>query len=101
MVVAAQAGVDLSAHASQPLSNRLLDQADHIFTMTRSHREAILLERPDLAARVQLLARSGEDISDPIGGGPAEYEQCIAEIGKHLRVLVAEIEEARRAGYLR
>lgn len=73
-------GIDLSAHESQPLTERLLNHADHVFTMTRQHRSAILSERPDLEQMVQLLSPDRTDISDPIGGGRAEYEACKLEI---------------------
>lgn len=73
-------GIDLSTHESQPLTERLLNHVDHIFTMTRQHRAAILSERPDLEHTVQLLSPDRTDISDPIGGGQAEYEACKLEI---------------------
>jgi len=92
VAVAAGAGIDLSAHTSQPAGNRLLDQADYIFTMTRSHAEAIRAQRPDLAGRIQLLSRDEADIPDPIGCGPAEYERCMREITRHMQVIVDAIE---------
>lgn len=82
--------VDLREHESQPLTERLLTQADHIFTMTRSHRQAILDERPDLEHRVQLLALHS-DISDPIGSGRAAYQACRDEIERHLRRIVDQV----------
>ncbi len=73
-------GLDLSTHESQPLTDRLLNHVDHVFTMTRQHRAAILAERPDLEQTVNLLSADRTDISDPIGGGRAEYEACKMEI---------------------
>lgn len=84
-------GIDLEGHASQPLTPRLLNQADHIFTMTRQHREAIVREFPELTHRVTLLSRGGTDISDPIGYGLEEYEKCADEIERHLREILAEM----------
>lgn len=84
----ADEGVDLREHESQPLTERLLNQADHVYTMTRQHRQAILSERPDLQDRVQLLARDGTDISDPIGGPRETYAACRDEIERHLQTLV-------------
>ncbi len=84
-------GIDLEGHASQPLTLRLLNQADHIFTMTRQHRDAIVREFPELTDRVALLSRSGTDISDPIGYGLDEYEKCASEIERNLRDILAEI----------
>ena len=44
-------GLDLSEHETQPLTEPLVRHADLIFTMTRSHREAILAQWPSAAER--------------------------------------------------
>ncbi|HVW02695.1 MAG TPA: Sua5/YciO/YrdC/YwlC family protein [Planctomycetaceae bacterium] len=90
--ILAERGVDLRSHESQPLTPRLLNQADHIYAMTRSHRDAILWEYPELADRVELLSRTGHDISDPIGAGYDEYVRCAAEIEEHVRSILAELD---------
>ncbi len=92
----ARDSVDLSQHVSQQLSADLLDQADTIFTMTRSHREVILSHRPELSDRVRLLDRDERDIPDPIGGGPQEYEFCLNEIRKSLQAIVDELDISRK-----
>jgi len=84
----ADEGIDLREHESQPLTERLLNQADHVITMTRQHRQTILSERPDLHDRVRVLADDGGDISDPIGGPRATYAACRDEIERQLRTLV-------------
>ena len=84
-------GIDLSMHASQPLTERLLIQADFIYTMTRGHRRSILEERPDLADRVQLLAADGSDVPDPIGGGLDEYKRCQRAIEQHLDTILNQL----------
>ncbi len=83
-------GIDIRGHKSQPLTRRLLDQADRIYTMTRSHRDSILFDWPDSANRIALLAHDGLDIADPIGGGIDEYARCEAQIEKHIRVILEE-----------
>ncbi len=87
----AGSGVERREHESQPLTERLLNQADRVYTMTRQHRQAILDERPDLEHRVFLLSAEGNDISDPIGSGREAYETCRDEIARHLRVIVEQI----------
>ncbi len=89
-------GLDLSTHESQPLTDRLLDQADYVFTMTQRHREAILGLRPDYSDRVHLLAQTGESISDPIGGGLDEYVRCKQEIEIHLDSILQTVMEKRK-----
>ncbi|WLD13337.1 Sua5/YciO/YrdC/YwlC family protein [Planctellipticum variicoloris] len=91
----AEMRVELRNHESQPLTERLLNQADRVFTMTRGHRQAILAERPDLAGRIELLAGAEGDISDPIGAGREVYEACKDEIQRHLRRVVDEVAPPR------
>lgn len=86
--IMAERGINLTDHVSQPLTNQLLDQADHIYTMTHQHRDSILAERPELKQRVEVLSRNGSDISDPIGGGMEEYLKCEREIEKHLQSIL-------------
>lgn len=83
--------IDLRGHESQPLTERLLSQADRIYTMTRAHRQAILGERPDLSDRVQLLSHDHADVSDPIGAGRAAYESCKVEIQRFVEELAERI----------
>jgi protein-tyrosine phosphatase len=83
--------IDLNAHESQPVTDRLLNQADHIYTMTRNHRDSILAARPDVADRVEVLSRDGADISDPIGGDMTDYEVCGAEIERHIRAIIDDL----------
>lgn len=85
-------GIDISMHASQPLTDRLLNQADFVYTMTRGHRRAVLTQRPDLEARVQLLSADDSDVPDPIGGGIEEYERCQRAIERHIDLILARIE---------
>jgi L-threonylcarbamoyladenylate synthase len=84
-------GIDISGHASQPLSRKLAGHADRIFTLTRQHRDAVLREYPELHDRVELLSREGRDIADPIGGGFEEYVACAAEIERQVEKIVAEL----------
>lgn len=84
-------GVDLRAHASQPFTDRILEQADHCYTMTNQHRHAILASHPETAGRVQVLARDGTDISDPIGGGWDHYAASATSIETHLAKILDEL----------
>ncbi|GAB4159892.1 MAG: Sua5/YciO/YrdC/YwlC family protein [Planctomycetaceae bacterium] len=83
--------IDLTSHASQPLTEQLAHECDKIYTMTKSHRDSILAAWPELADRVELLSREGHDISDPIGGGRREYELCEEEILRGVESIVDEI----------
>ena len=87
----ADRGIDIGMHASQPLTERLLNLADFVYTMTRGHRNAILAQRPDLADRVQVLAPDGSDVPDPIGGGMDEYRRCQHAIEGYLEHVISRL----------
>ncbi|MDA0835800.1 MAG: Sua5/YciO/YrdC/YwlC family protein [Planctomycetota bacterium] len=87
----AEKAIDLRSHESQPLSLRLLEQADRIFVLTRSHAQAILTERPEFADRLELLSRSSQDIADPIGGSMDDYQRCAEAIERELVQIVSEL----------
>jgi protein-tyrosine phosphatase len=73
-------GVDLSGHASQPLTASLLGQADYVFAMTAGHLRTVAARFPHAADRLQLLSPRGEDVVDPIGGDQHVYDRCAEQI---------------------
>lgn len=77
-------GLDLLAHETQPLSDRIVRFADVILTMTRGHRDAILAQWPEARPRAFLLSGDCGDISDPIGGPAELYRRCAEQIDNHL-----------------
>jgi len=75
-------GIELSRFRSQPLTEALVDQADWIFAMTRSHLDTIQFLFPQAADKTFLvceldpeLASKCLDIPDPIGLGIDAYER--------------------------
>ena len=85
-------GMDLAAHASQPLSDRLVEQADLILTMTAGHRDAILARWPEARDRIQTLSCDGRDIADPIGGSADVYRQCLEQIEAEIKARVKDLD---------
>ena len=85
-------GIGLSEHESQPLTAQLVRHADVIWTMTRSHRQAIVSQWTDAAARTEVLSRDEGDIADPIGGPVEYYERCAVQIKAELIARLAELE---------
>lgn len=78
-------GLALTGHVAQPLSERLANYADTIFTMTNSHRNAILQQWPHLAQDVHVLRVDRGDVSDPIGGSLEVYRTCAKQIEGELQ----------------
>jgi tRNA threonylcarbamoyl adenosine modification protein (Sua5/YciO/YrdC/YwlC family) len=85
-------GLDLSGHETQPLTEPLARHADVIYTMTRSHREAIVAQWPSAAERTEVLAADESDISDPIGGPVDRYRCCAERIQTELQTRLNELE---------
>jgi protein-tyrosine phosphatase len=74
---AADVGLDLSGHRSQPLTAKLVEQADIILAMTLGH--VAQVEEMGGAEKVLLVsefiegADPGEPVADPFGGPAEEY----------------------------
>jgi len=84
--VMSRVGLNLTDHESQPLTSQLARHADVIWTMTRSHRQAIVAQWPEAAARTAVICPDQSDVSDPIGGPIEYYEQC----ARQLRAAISE-----------
>jgi protein-tyrosine phosphatase len=91
METAAEMGLDLDGHQTQPLTEILVRHADVIYTMTRSHREAIVAQWPGAAERTRQLCADGSDVADPIGGVMEQYRQCAAQLREELTRRLDEI----------
>ena len=92
VAVMSEMGVDLAGHESQPLGPQIVRHADIIWTMTRSHRQAILSQWPEAAGRVHLLSLDGHDVSDPIGCPIDQYRRCVEQIKGELDSRLKELE---------
>lgn len=84
-------GLDMSHHLSQQVNGHMLEKSTLILALTERHRRILCDVRPDLADRIQLLSRTGEDITDPIGGSLEEYRFCASQIRDNLRIWVDEL----------
>ena len=84
--------MDLSQHVSQPINDRLIRDADCIWTMTHGHRTSLLARWPEAADRTSVLCPDGHDVSDPIGGPLHLYKQCAAQIEAALERRLDELD---------
>ncbi len=82
--------LDLRKHVARGLSAEMVDQADHVFCMTRAHLDAVLSLSPQAAERAELLG-GDEEISDPFGCSVGVYVDCAERIGSALERKLAEI----------
>jgi protein-tyrosine phosphatase len=85
-------GLEISDHLSQPITGRLAQFADVIFTMTNGHREALVSHWPMLEPRTFTIRRDGADVSDPIGAPVDVYRKCAEQIDNNVAQWVAELD---------
>jgi RpiB/LacA/LacB family sugar-phosphate isomerase len=93
-------GIDISGQRSRALTTALLQEADFIFGMTRSHVEAVGLMYPQATEKTFLLREFDDsvkdferDISDPIGGSYEIYEACQDQIERGIASLLKFMEQ--------
>ncbi|HEX2979034.1 MAG TPA: hypothetical protein VHO48_02105, partial [Anaerolineaceae bacterium] len=80
--------LDVSAHRSRQVTRELLADYDLILTMELGHKEALLVEFPEVMGRVFMLSEMvGEikDVDDPIGTPDEEYEKTAQLLENWLR----------------
>jgi protein-tyrosine-phosphatase len=74
-------GIDLKDHLSQPLTQRLLDDALIVLCMTESHRAMIELQFDPVPKHLYLFREFlpppvDPEVDDPYGGPLSLYESC-------------------------
>lgn len=94
LAAAAEVGLDLTKHRSQPLTPTLIEQASHVFCMSPSHQSAITNYMPEVADRVQLLDPEGTP--DPFGADLETYQKTRDAIASAVARRVAEVLAARK-----
>ncbi|MEX0654245.1 MAG: L-threonylcarbamoyladenylate synthase [Phycisphaeraceae bacterium] len=82
-------GIDLTRHRSRTLSYEMIQEADVIYTMTESHRQAVLHAAPWAEHKTFTLDPRG-DIDDPIGTGATSYQRTAEMIRRRLELRLKE-----------
>lgn len=84
--------IDLNPHRSLRLNDMHVQFADHIFAMTRHHRESILSKWRNVDSRLNVLRTDGGDIADPMGKSVADYKTCVEQIRSEIEQRLKEID---------
>jgi protein-tyrosine-phosphatase len=96
VIVARDHGLDLSGHASRPLSLELIEWADLVLTMSPAHMFAVaeLGGGEKVAMLTDFLEGSGvgETIEDPFGGDADAYRRAYDQIAAAIEALLAKLE---------
>ncbi|MBC9784531.1 low molecular weight protein arginine phosphatase [Heliobacterium chlorum] len=99
--VMADRNLDLSEHASRPLDEALIREADLILTMTGSHRDMVLQAAPGNDGKVfslrEFIGTEG-DIADPFGRNEQAYACCAGEIEEAIEKALDRIEQSLKRG---
>lgn len=95
--------VSIQEHQATPVNDELVQDADLILTMTRSHKGRLLALYPQLEEKIFTLKeytydpkKDGEsapnlDIADPFGMPVEVYKICARELEIHLKRLLAKL----------
>ena len=89
-------GLDISPHRSQPLTQRLLDEAAVVLCMTESHRAMIQVQAEPVPRNLFLFRQflpgdRDREIGDPYGGPFSIYEGVRDEMVEAIPSLVEQI----------
>jgi glycine hydroxymethyltransferase len=94
-VLRAEENVDISRQRSQPVTEKLIEQFDFIFAMTRDHQHLMETLFPNSQGRIKLVREFDDparDVPDPIGQGPEVYARCKDTIKRALPALLNHID---------
>ena len=100
IVVAAEHGCDLSQFTAKQVTPELLEAADYVFAMTRSHKQMLEYAMPQCSGKVFLLTAyaagdpAAPDIPDPYGGSVAEYDACFAVLQENVAAVLEKIKKS-------
>ncbi|WP_295413403.1 low molecular weight protein-tyrosine-phosphatase [uncultured Thiodictyon sp.] len=91
-LVAAEHGLDLSAHASRPIEPELIRWADLVLVMEQAQRRELLDMAPTAAGKVYLLGHWSEgEIADPYRRGRDAAETAYAQIDVAVEAWLARL----------
>jgi len=100
VVALKKVGIDMADHRSQPVTQKLLDEALLVICMTESHRAVIQLQAEPPPKELRLFREfmpreADKEVPDPYGGPLKLYEICrdelveaVPSIVKHIKSLI-------------
>jgi protein-tyrosine-phosphatase len=100
LTVLKQRGAALDGFRSRPVSDALLAEASHVFVMTEGHLAALEARFPHHSDKFFLVRefagitdkRQGTDVPDPIGMGPAAYEEVAKVLETAIPAIIAYVD---------
>lgn len=92
-----QLNIDISAHKSSTLNEKLTEEADLVVTMTQAHKENAGAMFPQTRGKIRTLSQYNDEntlrsnIADPFGGSVKTYQNCFREMKKPIENLFLEL----------
>jgi len=98
-------GAGLDKFGSRLVSKTILDEATHVFAMTRGHLQTLEMRFPEHADKFHLVREfSGQpekgghiDVPDPIGMGNAAYMETAKVLEEAIPTIIAYIDKTHKA----
>ena len=95
----------LEGFRSQPVSAKLLEEATHVFTMTRGHMHVLEDHFPEFSDKyylacefVDIAGRGlGADVPDPIGMGKRAYQDVAKVFDEAIPAIISYIDQTSTA----
>lgn len=90
--------IDLKNHESTAITKEMIQEADLILTMTRSHKSYVIGAVPEAISKTYTLKEyaqegvSATDVADPYGGDIETYRICRDEILTNLKKVLDKLE---------
>ncbi len=94
-------GVDFSHHRARRVTREMLEEADLVLAMTRSHLASLQQHFPDFQEKIWLFSRycldREEDIPDPFGI-PGSYKTVSGKLKEGIQALVGKLQQLNYTG---
>jgi|SRR5699024_181041 len=89
--------IDISEYRSNSINEDLIIESDIILTMSKGHKDNLVLRFPDINNKVFLLNEYAfnidKDIADPFGGSKSDYDRARDEIYKAISEIIRKLQE--------
>ncbi len=101
-IVMESRGIDIREHRSRAVTREILAAYQLVLVMEQGHKEALLVEFPEVRQRIYMLSEMvgiSLDVADPIGGPQIDFEDTADELDRYLRDGYDRIRELARLNY--
>ena len=98
----AERGLDIRSHRSQPVTEKLMQQADLVLCMETNHAQTLRREYPAHQHKIYTIRQMVEQrgsVSDPYGGPRRQYERMVTEVDELIEQGFPRIQELAQENF--